>query len=226
MDAQCFTKEKMLNYVCRPDSYFITEGRDLMNQEFHDDSTTYYSILQLIAAGMTRRSIIDGAMQKDTGTYLQNLERNFNMITRLMPLFAKPNSKTTAYEISDPFLRFWFRFIWPYQSLIERQQFALLRKNIGEHYEQFSGRTLEHYFHAKYMESGAFTITGNWWDRKGENEIDLIAVNEFDKTGVIAEIKRNRNRIDMEELERKSMSLPSSFKKFNFKLQALSIEDM
>ena len=226
MDAQCFTKEKMLNYVCRPDSYFITEGRDLMNQEFHDDSTTYFSILQLIAAGMTRRSIIDGAMQKDTGTYLQNLERNFNMITRLMPLFAKPNSKTTAYEISDPFLRFWFRFIWPYQSLIERQQFALLRKNIGEHYEQFSGRTLEHYFHAKYMESGAFTITGNWWDRKGENEIDLIAVNEFDKTGVIAEIKRNRNRIDMEELERKSMSLPSSFKKFNFKLQALSIEDM
>ena len=226
MDAQCFTKQKMLNYVCRPDSYFITEGRDLMNQEFHDDSTTYFSILQLIAAGMTRRSIIDGAMQKDTGTYLQNLERYFNMITRLMPLFAKPNSKTTAYEISDQFLRFWFRFIWPYQSLIERQQFALLRKNIEDHYEQFSGRTLEHYFHAKYMESGSFTLTGNWWDRKGENEIDFIAINEFDKTGIIAEIKRNRNRIDMEKLERKSMSLPSSFKGFSFKLQALSMEDM
>lgn len=76
------------------------------------------------------------------------------------------------------------------------------------------------------MESGAFTLAGNWWDRKGENEIDLIAVNEFDKTGVVAEIKRNRNRIDMEKLEHKAMSLPSSFKKFSFKLQALSLEDM
>ena len=76
------------------------------------------------------------------------------------------------------------------------------------------------------MESGTFTLTGNWWDRKGENEIDLIAINEFDKTGIIAEIKRNRNRIDMEKLERKTLSLPSSFKKFSFELQALSIDDM
>lgn len=131
IDAQCFTKEKMLNYVCRQDSYFITEGRDLMNQEFGDDSTTYFSILQLIAGGMTRRSDIDGTMQKDVGTYLQNLEKNYNMIARLKPILSRPNSKTTAYEISDNFLRFWFRFICPYQSVIERQQHALLRENIS-----------------------------------------------------------------------------------------------
>lgn len=227
MDAQCYTKEKMLNYVCRQDSYFLTEGRDIVNQEFSDEGTTYFSILQMIAEGMTRRGDIDGAMQKDMGVYLQNLEKNYNMISRLKPLLAKPNSKVTAYEISDQFLRFWFRFICPYQSLIERQQFALIRQNIGKNYEQFSGRTLEQYFQTKTMETGLYTQVGNWWDRKGLNEIDMIALNEFDHTAVAAEIKRNPKKISMSDLQTKVDALPKSeFKQYQFELKGLSIEDM
>lgn len=227
MDSRCFTKEKMLNYICRQDSYFITEGRDLMNQEFSDDSITYFSILQLVANGMTRRADIDGAMQKDMGVYLQNLDRNYNMLARLKPILAKLNSKTTAYEISDQFLRFWFRFICPYQSLIERQQLSLLLQNINKNYEQFSGRTLEQYFQAKAMESGKYTQVGNWWDRKGENEIDMIAINEFDNIGTIAEIKRNKKKISLPKLEYKADILPiSDFGKYKFSFLALSLEDM
>lgn len=227
MDAQCFTKEKMLNYVCRRDSYFLTEGRDLVNQEFSDDSTTYFSILQLIANGMTRRADIDGVMQKDMGMYLQNLEKNYSLIARLRPLLARPNSKTTAYEIADPFLRFWFRFICPYQALVERGQLDLLRRNMGTHYEQFTGRTLEHYFQAQMMESGNYSLVGNWWDRKGENEIDLLALNEFDHTAMAAEVKRNPHKINLPLLQQKVTSLPASvFGKYAFTLRALSLNDM
>lgn len=227
MDARCFTKEKMLNYVCRPDSYFLSEGRDLLNQEFSDEGNTYFSILQLIAGGLTKRSEIDGAMQKDMGTFLQNLESNFHLVVRRKPLLSKPNSKTTSYEISDQFLRFWFRFVWPYQSLIERQQMAALRKNMGEHYEQFTGRTLEQYFQAKAMETGEFTAVGNWWDRKGENEIDMLALNEFDHTGIVAEIKRNPKKINLSKLEGKVNSLPANdFQKYKLTLCAYSLGDM
>ncbi len=227
MDSGCYTKEKMLNYFCRQDFYFLTEGRDLMNQEFGDEGTTYFSILQLIAAGLNRRSDIDGAMQKDMGSFLQNLEKNFHVISRLKPLLAKPNSKTSAYEISDQFLRFWFRFVWPYQSLVERQQLSLLRQHIGQQYEQFSGRTLEQYFQQATMETGQYTLIGNWWDRKGENEIDMIALNEFDHTGIVAEIKRNSKKISLSELERKVKMLPSSaFGQYHLSLQALSLEEM
>lgn len=227
MDAGCYTKEKMLNYVCRQDSYFLSEGRDIMNQEFSDESATYFSILQLIAGGMTKRSEIDGAMQKDMGVYLQNLEKNYLMVSRLKPLLAKPNSKVTAYEISDQFLRFWFRFVWPYQSLVERRQLSLLRQNIGQHYEQFTGRTLEQYFQAQAMETGRYSQVGNWWDRKGENEIDMIALNEFDHTGMIAEIKRNSRKISLTELQAKVEVLPpKTFGEYSFSLCGLSIEDM
>ena len=227
MDAGCYTKEKMLNYFCRQDSYFLSEGRELMSQEFGDEGSTYFSILQLIAEGLNRRSDIDGAMQKDMGTFLQNLEKNYNIISRLKPVLAKPNSKTSSYEISDQFLRFWFRFVWPYQSLVERRQLALLRQNIGLHYEQFSGRTLEQFFQQAAMESGHYSRVGNWWDRKGENEIDMIALNEFDHTGIVAEIKRNPRKLSLTGLERKVSNLPSAdFGCYHLTLQTYSIEDM
>ena len=166
-------------------------------------------------------------MQKDMGVYLQNLEKNYLMVSRLKPLLAKPNSKVTTYEISDQFLRFWFRFVWPYQSLVERGQLSLLRQNMGQHYEQFTGRTLEQYFQTLAMETGRYTQVGNWWDRKGKNEIDMIAINEFDHTGMVAEIKRNSRKISLTNLQEKvNMLPPKTFGEYALSLRGLSIEDM
>ncbi|MBD8983900.1 MAG: hypothetical protein EGR83_17970 [Bacteroides cellulosilyticus] len=38
------------------------------------------------------------------------------------------------------------------------------------------------------------TQVGNYWDTKGENEIDLITLNDFEKSGGVAEVKRNPNK--------------------------------
>ena len=111
--------------------------------------------------------------------------------------------------------------------MIERKQLGLVRSNIANNYERFSGRTLEQYFQAKAFESGLYTQVGNWWDRKGENEIDLIALNEFNHTAVAAEIKRNSEKINLHALEAKVETLrKSDFGKYSFSLQALSLEDM
>jgi hypothetical protein len=148
-------------------------------------------------------------------------------VSRLKPLLSKPTSKTSAYEISDQFLRFWFRFVWPYQSLVERGQLSLLKQNMLRGYEQFTGLTLEQYFQALVMETGQYTTVGNWWDRKGKNEIDLIALNEFDHTGIAAEVKRNPDKISLSDLQRKVDNLPASdFGRYKLELRAFSIEDM
>ena len=217
----------MLNYICRQDSYFLTEGKDLLNQEFSGEFSTYFSIMQVIAAGKTKRSEIDSTLHKDMGTYLQNLENKYELICRMKPLLAKQNGKVTAYEIHDNFLRFWFRFIYPYQSLIERNLFSLLRSNITSNYEGFTGRTLERYFQDKVMETEQFTQVGNWWDRKGQNEIDLIAINEFEHSGIVAEIKRNPHKISMTKLQEKIEVLPKKdFGEYKLQAMAFSLEDM
>lgn len=227
VDGGCFTKEKMLDAVCRQDSYFLSEGHDLLVNEFQGEYGTYFSILQLIASGITRRSEIDGALQKDSGAFLNKLDKDYEMITKLQPILAKPGSKTSIYEVHDHFLRFWFRFIYPYQSLVERGQLGILRKYIGEQYSQFSGRSLELYFQDKLMETGDFTAIGNWWDRSGKNEIDIVALNEFSHTGLIAEVKRNEERIRIEQLRAKAEALPKAqFGRYKFEFKGLSLDDM
>jgi AAA+ ATPase superfamily predicted ATPase len=166
-------------------------------------------------------------MQKPSSVYLSNLEKSFGMITKCQPLLAKSGSKVSKYLIKDPFLRFWFRFVYPYQALIERQQFQLIRKNAEDHYAQFSGKTLETYFQEKAYETGQYSLVGNWWDREGENEIDYIALNEFDHTGVIAEIKRNPRKISLSALKDKVAVLPhQNFGKYHFSFTGFSMEDM
>ncbi len=101
------------------------------------------------------------------------------------------------------------------------------REYVKENYEQFSGRTLERRFQVKAMESGMFTRIGNWWDRRGENELDLVAVNEFNKTGVIAEVKRNERKISLSALGQKIAALPSKeFGSYHFLLQSLSLKEI
>ena len=40
------------------------------------------------------------------------------------------------------------------------------------------------------------TSTANWWDRKGENEIDLVCENEFKGTLDFFEVKLDPRRYD------------------------------
>lgn len=227
IDGGYTTKEEMLDAVYRQDSYFLSEGRDLLVNEFQGEYGNYFSILQLIASGLTRRSEIDGALQKDSGTFLKKLDEDYEMISKLQPLLAKNGSKTSKYEIHDHFLRFWFRFVYPYQSLVERNQLDMLRKYIGEQYTQFSGRSLERYFQDKLFETGRYTDIGNWWNRSGKNEIDIVAINAFDHSGLIAEVKRNPDRINMHSLHEKAEALPKiPFAHYQFDFQGLSLSDM
>ena len=111
--------------------------------------------------------------------------------------------------------------------MIESGQTALLQQYVTENYEQFTGRTLERWFQTKVMESGKYTRVGNWWDKRGENELDIIALNEFNNTGMIAEVKRNERKISMAVLENKIAALPQKdFAKYKFQLNALSLKDI
>jgi len=226
MNAKACTFNKMLDFVTRSDSPFLNEGKDLLVSEFGRDYGTYFSILQLIAAGKTTQSEIDSIIGKNTGAYLANLENHYNLIKKNKPMFSKPESRNTQWTIDDNFMRFWFRFIYPNQPLIEMRKFELLKQYITNNYEQYSGLILEKYFRQKFAEEEHITKIGNFWDNKGENEIDLIALNDFDKIAIIAEIKRNPKKIKLKELEIKADLLKKYLSKYNVSYKALSLNEM
>ena len=226
MDAGATTKSEMLDFALAPDSPFLSEGTEMLVSEFGRDYGIYFSVLQLIAGGMTTQPEIDSVIGKNTGAYLNNLTNDYTFIRRNTPMFSKIGARNIKWQITDPFIRFWFNYVYRYQNLIESHQLPLLRRYVEETYSDFTGKTLEAYFRDKMVQSGNFTQVGGWWDRKGENEIDLIALNDFDKTGVVAEIKRNKRKINPAELSRKIDALPSDFKAYKLVPVMLSLEDM
>ena len=79
----------------------------------------------------------------------------------------------------------------------------------------------------KAAEEERVTLVGNYWDRKGTNEIDLIALNDIDKTALVAEVKRNADRYNPKLLQEKFESIRSNFGKYNeVQLIGLSMQDM
>ena len=226
MDAKATTKDKMLRCALAPDSPFLSEGTELLVSEFGRDYGTYFSILQLIAGGMTTQSEIDSIIGKNTGAYLNNLHVDYTFISKNTPILSKPGARNIKWQIDDPFLRFWFRFVYPYQGLIESNRTELLVQYVSDNYAQFTGKTLERLFHERMWQSGQYTRIGNWWDKKGEQEIDMVALNEFDKTCVIAEIKRNPKKLSLSNLETKAATLSSEIKEYSIKYQLLSLDDI
>jgi AAA+ ATPase superfamily predicted ATPase len=226
MNAKAVTFRKMLDFVTRSDSPFLNEGKDLLVSEFGRDYSTYFSILQLIAAGKTTQSEIDSIIGKNTGAYLANLENQYSLIVKNKPMFSKPESRNAHWSIGDNFLQFWFRFIYPNQTLIEMGKFDLLKLYIANNYEQYSGLLLEKYFRQKFTEEETVTAIGNFWDSNGENEIDLIALNDFDKTAIVAEVKRNSKKISLQTLATKATVIQKQLSKYRLSFKALSLNDM
>lgn len=59
------------------------------------------------------------------------------------------------------------------------------------------------------------------------NEIDLIALNDIDKTALVAEVKRNADRYNPKLLQEKFDSIRSNFGKYGeVQLKGLSMQDM
>ena len=76
------------------------------------------------------------------------------------------------------------------------------------------------------METKQFSEISNYWDRKGENEIDIITVNELEKQIIFYEVKRNKKRISIPLLKQKSKNIIRAFSGFSIEYKGVSMEDM
>ena len=222
-------KEKMLTALTEENSPFINEGKNILIEEFGTDYVTYFSILTCIASGMKTRSEIENELHNDNiGPYLVKLEDYYKVITKSLPIFAKANSKKVRYQLNDCYLIFWFRFFYKYQALVENRALKALGEIIQRDYSGVSGFMMERYFMKKFQEEGRYII-GKWWDRKGENEIDLIVVDPIQKEAWMYELKKQGYRYKENEFREKVdkvLQQTPELRNMTLHIGYLSLEDM
>jgi uncharacterized protein len=226
VNAQAFTSDDMLDEVLQPGSLFLDEGRNILIEEFGKDYHTYFSILTLIASSKTSRPEIESVLEMSVGAYLDKLENDYGIIRRIKPILSKETSRKIKYMIEDNFLSFWFRFIYRYRSAVEIENYNFIKTAIQRDYQTYLGPVLEKYFKDKFKASGAYSNIGTYWTKQSQGEIDLVGINELEKTVTFAEIKLNKNKISIPLLEAKSKIVLDQLPNYKPTYLALSLEDM
>ncbi len=204
MDSRAFTRTAMLKTVFGPVTTFVDEGKTVLIEEFGRDYGTYFAILAGIASGKTTFAEISNLLDMDVGGYLTRLEHDYSIISQTQPIFEKTRNKNCHYRIDDCFFRFWFRFIYRNLSMIELGRFNELRSLVARDIDAFSGYALERYFFWKFAEDTTYTRMGGWWDRKGENEIDLVCEDSIRGRLDFYEVKRDGRHLDLAALKAKT----------------------
>ena len=229
LDAGATTKEKMIRYIISPNSIFVNDGKNTLVEDFGRDYGKYFSILTCIAQGHNTRSDIEAILDTEIGGYLTNLEKDYELIKKHQPIFENTSSRNIRYQIKDVFFTFWFRFIFKYNHIVEIENYAKLQDIVNRDYETFSGFMLERYFYDKAVEMEKYTNIGQWWDRKGFNELDLIVADETQKTIEFFEIKRNASRFDIDLLNKKVevfLQKNTNLNRYKIQKNLLSMKDM
>lgn len=229
VDNKALTIPKMIRYICQSGSPFIDEGRNLLIGEFGKRYGNYFSILNSIAAGLNTQAQIQAQLgESSIGGQLNKLESIYEVVKKSRPIFAKSSSQSVRYEISDNFLRFWFRYIEKNRSLIEMGNYEGLATIIESDYPTYSGVMLEFYFKQMLAESCKYREIGSYWSPKGnENEVDIVAVELLAERALVVEVKRNFKNFKPAKFEAKVEWLRiKHLAKYEIESYCLTLEDM
>lgn len=149
----------------------------------------YSSIVRTVAEGNRKASDIATAIRAkgEIQPYLERL-LDAQILERRTPLLPEgERPKTSLYYVGDEFLAYWYRFVDPDRSALERGQRARplrrirdgLDKYVSEDtFERISREYVWEAFHEKRLPGGLeIDRVGSWWAVRGgqQDEADVVA---------------------------------------------------
>ena len=126
----------------------------------------------------------------------------------------------------DNYFNFWFRFIYKYKSAIEIENYEFVKEIVKRDFNVYSGKFLEKYFIEKLKLINDYSNIGTYWEKANQNEIDIVAINDLDKKALIAEVKINHKKIDLEILKQKAKKLEKELNTYKCEYLGFSLNDM
>lgn len=189
--------ENILRHILCRDGFLHEEAELLLRQELSDPHN-YFSTLRAIAAGRTRNSEImdwiglDSARVRQITSVLERLA----LVEQRRPVTASPRDRKTTYAILDGFLRFHFRFVEPYRSLLRTRAGAErhLRRTVLPQLDHFVSKpAFEEVCRSHLRATERAAAVGGWWgavpvgyERRTERcQLDAVAL---DRRGAVIAI--------------------------------------
>lgn len=160
----------------------------------------YVAIVSAIASGYTRITeiaLMAGLESTNVSRYL-NMLQHLGIVERQVPATEQrpEQSKNGRYRITDPYLRYYYRFIAPNRTSLERgltqQAWANIEQHLAEFVGTFGFEELCREWVLRQGDAGKLPFVprrvGSFWKRKGP-QIDVVAINEDEHAILLGECK-------------------------------------
>lgn len=185
--------------VLNSQSFLYEEPFFLLQKEVSEIGS-YFSLIKAIAAG--NRKLADIAANlglKQTGLtkYLKVLT-DLDLIEREVPVTetAPEKSKSGLYRLTDNFIAFWFKFVYPYRAYLEKGETKFVLSQIKKGFVQnYASFVFEDVCREKMWELSAanfwdfhFDKVGRYWGAKA-GKIDIVALDSTGEDLVLGECK-------------------------------------
>jgi len=183
-----------------PGSILLGDAALLLNERL-SDTFVYSSVLGAVASGFhawTEIARMAGVPEGNLGHYIHTLQA-LGMIERRDPVLAEVGGRRGRYHVSDPFLRFYYRFILPHRTAIERGEITQALKIITEDLRAFIGTYVFEELCREWVlveaDRGQLgfspeQVGAYWAQRRDETvQLDVVAASRRDKHLFIGEAK-------------------------------------
>jgi AAA+ ATPase superfamily predicted ATPase len=187
---QAWAGDRPLEAVVR--DAILAKGEPLYEDPLHllregegiRDLGSYVAILRAIATGATQYNEIATRAGLPTGNLSPRLTRleQLGYVTAWRPLAPGGRGRHASYRIADPYFRFFFRYVFPNRSRLDRGRTAEVAREVLADLDNLMGRAFEdccRTWVGRYADEeavGRSEELGSWWSRDGRVEIDVVGV--------------------------------------------------
>jgi AAA+ ATPase superfamily predicted ATPase len=189
-------RERVCARALNPRGPLFNDPREVLEEDLRTPGT-YNSLLEELATGT--KSLADmatalGRRTPDIQGYLRTL-REMRIVERSAPVTARDDARNHRYRLADDFMRFWFRFVFPFQEELktglppEHLYDVEIAPLLGDHVSP----TFEALCRLWTLRTGRATRVGSWWGS---------ALHEHRKTGA-----RQTEEVAMVGLRRSSVAV-------------------
>lgn len=178
---------------------FLYEEPYFLSQREVTGIGSYFSLIKTIAMGNRKLSEIASSLGVKTTSLTKYLKvlTDLDLVEREVPAteVSPEKSKSGLYRITDNYIAFWFKYIYPYRSYLEKGEDEYVMAKIKEGFIQnFASFVYEDVCREKMWELFAegktfsFEKVGRYWGRKA-GEIDIVAIGSEEKNLILGECK-------------------------------------
>lgn len=167
-------------------AYLFEEPENLLRQELREPAI-YNSIITAIAEGASKASEIASKVHLESSAcnkYLKVL-MELGIVQKIEPVMNN-SKKKNIYRITDPFFRFWYRYVPAnLMSITAGRMDRVFDVSVGDDISNYMGQIFEtmcHTWLVDHMERIPFQLgsIGEWWgndpQKKKEIQIDIVGL--------------------------------------------------